>query len=126
MLPSIAYNLDSGDLTFKSVLGDLHRVIYTFYFYLDFLSLELMPLQEFIGNIFRRFSEDETFRSVFEIPTETKGIKALIFDYVRELIKLKYITVSGGEYADTIEQMDEKDAKFEEKINSLKEILNSY
>jgi len=126
MLPSIAYNLDSGDLTFKSVLGDLHRVIYTFYFYLDFLSLELMPLQEFIGNIFRRFSEDETFRSVFEIPTETKGIKALIFDYVRELIKLKYITVSGGEYADTIEQMEEKDAKFEEKINSLKEILNSY
>jgi len=126
MLPSIDYNLSNGDLSFKSVLSDLHRIIYTFYFYLDFLSLELMPLQEFLGNIFRRFSEDETFRSVFEVPTETKKIKALIFDYVRELIKLKYITVSGGEYADSLVQVEEKDKKFEEKINSLKELLNSY
>jgi len=126
MLPSIDYNLTNGDLRFKSVLSDLHRIIYTFYFYLDFLSLELMPLQEFLGNIFRRFSEDETFRSVFEVPTETKKIKDLIFDYVRELIKLKYITVSGGEYADSLVQVEEKDKKFEEKINSLKELLNSY
>jgi len=42
------------------------------------------------------------------------------------LIKLKYITVSGGEYADSLVQVEEKDKKFEEKINSLKELLNSY
>ena len=95
-----------------------------FYYYMDFLAIEMIPMQNFVKAIDKRFTDDKSFKSLFEVPNTTKEKKELILNYVTTILKEKYAPVSGGFYEDTSEQTDKKNKDFESKIYNLKESVN--
>jgi hypothetical protein len=92
---------------------------------MDFLAIEMLPMQEFIKSVNKRFIDDVTFRKLFEIPNTTKGIKDLIRTYVISMLVEKYKLVGSGKYSDTQEQKNKKEESFQQKVNSLNESLDS-
>jgi hypothetical protein len=114
-----------GSLTLSDIVSRLHYVFYNYYFYIDFLAIEMLPMQKFIKSLYERFSNDESFLSLFEVPTDTKGKKELIRDYVVRMLVQKYVIVQGGAYSDTQEQINEKNKMFASKLKLLDESLNS-
>jgi len=107
------------------IFANLHRIFFIFYYYMDFLAIEMIPMQSFVKAINKRFTDDESFKSLFEVPSRTKEKKELILDYVTTILKEKYSPVSGGFYADTSEQTEKKNKDFESKLYNLKESVNS-
>tara|TARA_R110002050_G_scaffold81989_2_gene175553 strand:- start:137 stop:1819 length:1683 start_codon:yes stop_codon:yes gene_type:complete len=107
------------------IFANLHRIFFIFYYYMDFLAIEMIPMQDFVKAINKRFTDDESFKSLFEVPSITKEKKELILDYVTTILKEKYSPVSGGFYGDTSEQTEKKNKDFESKLYNLKESVNS-
>tara|TARA_R110001632_G_scaffold128872_2_gene242955 strand:+ start:201 stop:1883 length:1683 start_codon:yes stop_codon:yes gene_type:complete len=118
--------MQSGDVVDSDMIfANLHRIFFMFYYYMDFLAIEMIPMQNFVKAINKRFTDDESFKSLFEVPSTTKDKKELIFDYVTTILKEKYAPVSGGFYEDTSEQTERKNKDFESKLYNLKESVNS-
>ena len=92
---------------------------------MDFLAIEMIPMQSFVKAINKRFTDDESFKSLFKVPSITKEKKKLILDYVTKILKEKYAPVNGGFYEDSSEQTEKKNKDFESKIYNLKESINS-
>ena len=120
-LPNNSGEVVSSDMIFANI----HRTFFMFYYYMDFLAIEMIPMQSFVKAINKRFTDDESFKSLFKVPSITKEKKKLILDYVTTILKEKYAPVSGGKYYDTIEQTEKKNKDFEFKLNSLTESVNS-
>ena len=120
-LPKHSGEVVSSDMIFANI----HRTFFMFYYYMDFLAIEMIPMQSFVKAINKRFTDDESFKSLFKVPSITKEKKKLILDYVTTILKEKYAPVSGGKYYDTIEQTEKKNKDFEFKLNSLTESVNS-
>lgn len=118
-------NVFDGSLTLPSIISKLHDVFYKFYYYMDFLAIEMIPMQKFIKNIYERFSNDDNFLSLFDVPKTTEGKKRVIRDYVLRMLVQKYVIVEGGAYADSKEQIDNKNQMFSSKTKLLDESLNS-
>jgi len=117
-------NIDSN-LTYDVILEELHGIFFKFYYYMDFLAIEMLSMRDFIKSIYKRFIEDETFRKIYELPNTKKEIMDLIRSYVVTMLVQKYKIVSGGQYFDTPEQVKKKEDTFKEKIISLNEELNT-
>ena len=118
--------MDSGSVVDSDMIfANLHRTFFMFYYYMDFLAIEMIPMQNFVKAIDKRFTDDKSFKSLFEVPNTTKEKKELILNYITTILKEKYAPVSGGFYEDTSEQTEKKDKDFESKIYNLKESVNS-
>ena len=118
--------MDSGSVVDSDMIfANLHRTFFMFYYYMDFLAIEMIPMQNFVKAIDKRFTDDKSFKSLFEVPNTTKEKKELILNYVTTILKEKYAPVSGGFYEDTSEQTEKKDKDFESKLYNLKESVNS-
>ena len=42
---------------------------------MDFLAIEMIPMQNFVKAIDKRFTDDKSFKSLFEVPNTTKEKK---------------------------------------------------
>lgn len=124
MLPTIDRNIAQDDLEYSDVLQRLHDIFFTFYYYMDFLAIEMLTMDKFVAQIYKRFTEDETFRKLFSVPIDKQEIKNIIQKYVISILVEKYKKVSNGAYADTIQQSEYKDKTFVDKVKSLNESLN--
>lgn len=116
---------DSDTTTYEYVLENIHNIFYNFYYYMDFLALEMIPIQDFIKQVYRRYLEDKTFNSIFQLPDTTNSKKETIRNYVLKMLIEKYSYVKGGAYADTLLQEKEKDENFKSKLTLLDEAINS-
>jgi hypothetical protein len=113
------------DLDYPVILDQLHNIFYQYYYYMDFLAIEMLGMREFIKTLYKRFSEDVTFRKIYEVPTTKVETLDIIRAYVITMLVQKYNVVSGGKYFDTVEQVKKKESTFKEKIISLNEEINS-
>jgi hypothetical protein len=116
---------DSDTTTYEYILRNIHDIFYKFYYYMDFLSLEMISIQDFVKQIYNRYLEDKTFNSLFELPNTTNGKKDMIRNYVLKILVEKYSYVKGGAYEDTTQQEKEKDENFKLKLTLLDEAINS-
>ena len=89
----------------------------------------MMHLTQCINSLFlsvyKRFSEDETFKKIYDLPSSKKDKLDLIRAYVITMLVQKYDVVVGGKYFDTPEQIKKKEDTFKDKIISLNEEINS-
>jgi hypothetical protein len=113
------------DLDYPIILDQLHNIFFQFYYYMDFLAIEMLGMREFIKSVYKRFTEDVTFRKIYELPSTKKEIMDLIRAYVITMLVQKYNVVAGGKYFDTPEQVRKKETTFKDKIISLNEEINS-
>jgi hypothetical protein len=119
-------NLSGGyKLDYATILDNLHQIFYQFYYYIDSLAVEMLGMREFIKSIYKRFTEDETFRKLYEVPSDKKEILDIIRSYVITILVHKYKIVKGGEYYDSKEQIKKKEDTFKQKIISLNEEINN-
>jgi Zn-dependent peptidase ImmA (M78 family) len=92
---------------------------------MDYLAIEMLPMNKFVKSVNKRIVEDQTFRKLFSVPNTTKEIKDLIRTYVISMLVEKYKLVDSGSYSDTQEQKNKKEESFQNKVNSLNESLDS-
>jgi hypothetical protein len=119
-------NLGLGsDLDYPMILDNLHRIFFQFYYYMDFLAIEMISMRDFVKSVYKRFTEDATFRKLYEVPSVKKEIMDIIRAYVITILVQKYKIVNGGMYFDTPEQITKKNETFKQKIISLNEEINS-
>lgn len=114
-----------SDLDYPVILEQLHFMFFQFYYYMDFLAIEMLNMREFIKSVYTRFSEDVTFKKIYDVPKTKIEILDLIRAYVVTMLVQKYDVVYGGKYFDTPEQVKKKEDTFKEKIISLNEEINS-
>jgi hypothetical protein len=115
----------SGSLDYADILAGLHQVFYLFYFYMDYLAIEMLDMKDFVKSVYTRFTEDETFRKIYSMPSTKDEIKNLIRSYVLQMLVQKYKLVTGGSYSDSIEQKKKKEETFQKKVISLNEQINN-
>jgi len=124
-----ALNTTDGDIAdasikYQNILEYLHQIFYTFYYYMDFLAIEMIDMAEFQKSIYKRITEDVTFRKIYSVPSSKQEIKDLMRSYTIAILVEKYKVVTGGAYSDTPEQKRTKEESFKEKILKLDEALN--
>lgn len=112
-------------VTTESIFSNLHRTFYMFYYYMDFLAIEMLDMQTFTNAVYKRFTDDESFLSLFKVPTNNVAKKEIIREYIVAMLKEKYSLVEGGLYEDTKEQITEKNEMFSSKISFLDEALSN-
>lgn len=116
---------ESNTITYDFVLKNLHGIFFKFYYYMDFLALEMISIQDFVSQISRRFTDDKSFNSLFEVPTDLSVKKSIIRNYVLKMLVEKYSYVIGGDYEDSDEMKAQKEENFKSKLTLLDEALNS-
>jgi hypothetical protein len=114
-----------SDLDYKDILEELHGIFFTFYYYMDFLAIEMLDMREFVKSVFTRFTEDVTFRKIYSMPSTNAEIKTLMRSYILTMLVQKYKLVPSGAYADTLEQKQKKEETFQKKVISLNEEINN-
>jgi hypothetical protein len=124
-LNTTAFKIADNNITYENILNYIHNIFYAFYYYMDFLAIEMVDMNEFVKNIYKRITEDDTFNKIFERPSDKKEIKNLIRQYVIAILVEKYQTVSGGFYSDNQEQINKKENTFKEKVLLLNEAVNN-
>ena len=112
-------------VTTESIFSNLHRTFYMFYYYMDFLAIEMLDMQTFTNAVYKRFTDDESFLSLFKVPTNNVAKKEIIREYIVAMLKEKYALVEGGLYEDSKEQIAEKNEMFSSKISFLDEALSN-
>jgi hypothetical protein len=124
-LNQINDNIADTPMTYENILEHLHLIFYTFYYYMDFLAIEMIDITNFEKNLYKRITEDVTFRKIFQVPSSKLEIKDLMRSYTIAILVEKYKVVTGGSYSDTPEQIKQKEEKLKEKILKLDEALNT-
>jgi hypothetical protein len=114
-----------SNLDYDVILDNLHRIFFQFYYYMDFLAIEMISMRDFVKSVYKRITEDETFRKLYAVPSVKKEIMDIIRAYVITILVQKYKVVTGGSYSDSPEQIRKKEETFKQKIISLNEELNS-
>lgn len=118
-------NITDTTITYENILDYIHQVFYTFYYYMDFLAIEMVDMNEFIKSIYKRVTEDETFNKIFDRPSDKRQILDMIRQYALSILVEKYQIVTFGAYADTKEQIDKKENTFKEKVLLLNEAVKN-
>ena len=114
-----------SSLDYADILEGLHKVFYLYYFYMDYLAIEMLDMKDFVKSVYSRFTEDVTFRKIYEMPSTKEEIKVLLRSYVLTMLVQKYMLVTGGSYSDTPEQKQNKEEMFQKKVISLNEQINN-
>lgn len=122
---SVDKSIKGKKVTQQDLIGQIHTIFFKYYYYMDFLALEMRPMLEFVKSVYTRFVNDKQFNSLFEIPTDKEDLKEILRSYIVSMLVEKYEVVKGGKYADTSQQIEEKENKFQSKIDSLDEALNA-
>lgn len=113
------------DLDYANILDELHGIFYTFYYYMDFLAIEMLDMREFVKSVFVRFTEDVTFRKIYSMPSTNAEVKTMMRSYILTMLAQKYRLVPSEAYADTAEQKKKKEETFQQKVISLNEEINN-
>jgi hypothetical protein len=124
-LNTIDYDIADSDISYQNILEYLHQIFYSFYYYMDFLAIEMIDMVEFEKSIYKRITEDVTFRKIYSVPSSKQEIKDLMRSYTIAILVEKYKVVTGGSYSDTPEQIKTKEDFFKDKILKLDEALKS-
>jgi hypothetical protein len=124
-IATTGYDISSGYGNINDILNNIHNIFFKFYYYIDFLSIEMLSIQEFVKNLYQRVNEDTFFKKLYTMPSDKKSMIEIIKTYVITILVEKYSIVEGGEYADTAEQKENKQKLFTEKVLLLNESLNS-
>jgi len=125
VLNTTNYNIADSDITYDNILEYIHTVFYTFYYYMDFLAIEMVVMNDFVKSIYTRVTEDDTFNKLFSRPSSKKEILDMIRQYVLAILVEKYQIVSYGAYPDSQEQISKKENTFKEKVLLLNESVNN-
>jgi hypothetical protein len=118
-------HIADDNITYENILEFLHQIFYTFYYYMDFLAIEMINMVEFEKSLYKRITEDVTFRKIFSVPSTKQEIKDLMRTYTIAILVEKYKVVEGGAYSDTPEQKKTKEDSLRDRILKLNEALNS-
>lgn len=123
-LPFFRYNMTSDP---ASYVANMPYIIYEYFFYIDYLSLQYLPMPQFMTLILKRFQEDENFTRIFTIDTTPNTLKTTLVKYISSLLYSRYyVTAPTNAYADTSEQVALKYEAYEKKINEMTEAVKNY
>ena len=109
----------------STIASQMPFVMYQFYWYMDYLSVEFVPMQRFVEILFKRIEEDEVFKNLFTIPNRKK-LKDTLFAYINNIFVYKYFSSTEGYWADTLQEKIEKDKRREQLRIELDEVLKKY
>lgn len=98
---------DPRELSPEVVSAAMPYIMYQFYWYMDYLAIEFVPMEEFVSNIYRRIEEDKVFKKLFNVP-DRKDLNAAMYSYINNILVYKYYTSEKGDYADSELQKKEK------------------
>jgi hypothetical protein len=111
----------------SSFVENMPYIIFEYFFYIDYLSLQYLPMPQFMTILLKRFQEDENFTRIFTIDTTPSTLKTTIVSYVSSLLYSRYyVTAPTNAYADTPEQVALKDEGYANKIEEMKEAIKNY
>ena len=100
-------------LTPEIISSQMPYIMYQFYWYMDYLAIEFVPIEDFIANIYHRVEEDRVFKKLFDV-TDRKELNSAMYDYIQNILVYKYFTSTKGEFADSEAQKIEKQKRREE------------
>ena len=124
MLPFFRSTMTSDASSF---VENMPYIIFEYFFYIDYLSLQYLPMSQFMTILLKRFQEDENFTRIFTIDTTPSTLKTTIVSYVSSLLYSRYyVTAPTNAYADTPEQVALKDEGYANKIEEMKEAIKNY
>lgn len=109
----------------STIASQMPFVMYQFYWYMDYLSIEFLPMQRFVAILFKRIEEDEVFKNLFTIP-DRKKLKDTLLAYINNILVYKYFSSTQGNWADTLQEKIEKDKRREQLRIELDEVLKNY
>lgn len=124
-MATTGYNVLGDNIEYQDLLDGIHEVFFKYFYYLDYLAIEMLDMREFIMQLYTRMIENEFFRTVFTIPSTKVELKNVIRSYVVSMLVEKYSLVTAGEYSDTPEQESEKKKKFAQKVEEMNNEINS-
>jgi hypothetical protein len=102
-------------------------IIFEYFFYIDYLSLQYLAMSQFMTILLKRFQEDENFTRIFTIDRTPSTLKTTIVSYVSSLLYSRYyVTDPTNAYADTPEQVALKDEGYAKKIEEMTEAIKNY
>jgi hypothetical protein len=113
-----------GAATTDNILEKFHLIMYKFYYFIDFLTVELRSIKEVVNEVMFRFEENENFNKTFNLPRTKEEKKQLIKRYFNQILLQKYLVIEEFAYEDSPQQIIEKKRKFEEKTIELDEAIN--
>jgi hypothetical protein len=122
----VPYFPTNMEQTPEAYLEQMPYILFEYFFFLDYLSIQYLPMSKFVTILLKRFEEDENFLKVFTIDRDRKAIKQTILQYVSGLMYYRYYATDSKAYADTPEQFAKKKEDYDNKINELTEVLKSY
>jgi len=114
-----------SSFTKDAIASQMPFIMYQFYWYMDFLSVEFVPMQKFVEILFKRIEEDEIFKKLFTIPNR-KTLKETMRAYINNIFVYKYFSSTNGYWADTLEEKIKKDKRREQLRIELDETLKKY
>lgn len=112
--------------TAEAYLEQMPNILFQYFFYLDYLSIQYLPMSKFVQILLKRFEEDENFLKVFKINRDRVVIRQTITQYVSALMFYRYFYVEDKAYADSPENIQKKKDAYEAKIIELNEVLKAY
>jgi len=117
-----------GDLSSdaQGFIENMPYVIYMYFFYIDYLSIQYLSMDKFVNLLFKRFEEDENFTKIFTIDKTRDALRQTITSYVTGLLYYRFYSTTTNAYADSQEQKDKKMEDFDKKIDELDDVLNNY
>ena len=107
------------------IATQLPYLMYEFYWHMDYLAIEFVPIPQFVASLFRRFEEDENFRKLYDVPSRSR-VKNIIREYVANILTYKYYSTTSGSFADSIDEMSQKNDTKTRITEELKEALKKY
>lgn len=109
----------------RGLIGNIQYVMFMFYFYMDYLAIEFLPLDRLVNQIMVRWEEDDNFRKIFNLPSARAEKKQIMRQYLVNLLVEKYTYTETGAYSDTPEQIQEKKDRFDQKVSEINQALNN-
>lgn len=123
-LPFFPSNMGTDAASF---VENMPYIIYEYFFYIDYLSLQYLPMPQFLVILLKRFQEDENFMSIFTIDRTPSVLKTTVVGYISSLLYSRYyVTAATNAYADTPEQVALKDEGYTKKIEEMNEAIKNY
>lgn len=105
-----------------NIAQQMPYVMYQFYWYMDYLSIEFLPMEKFIENLVLRLEEDAIFKKLFVRP-QRKELKEVIRAYINNILVYKYFSSESGTLADTPSEKMEKSMRRAQLRTEMDEIL---
>lgn len=112
--------------TAEAYLEQMPNILFQYFFYLDYLSIQYLPMSKFVQILLKRFEEDENFLKVFRVNRDRVVVRQTITQYVSALMFYRYFYVEDKAYADSPENIQKKKEAYEAKIVELNEVLKAY